>query len=66
LGDALPVRDNQTKPSVICCAPKMRGILAKYVCDGEVAFLIDATYIPVSKAPAPKLALAEKHIRFIF
>jgi hypothetical protein len=44
----------------------MNGMLANNDCEGWCVFLIDAAPITVSTTPAPKLALAEKHIRFNF
>jgi hypothetical protein len=54
--------DNHTNPSVNCWMAKIRGILAKGICDEHCDFFIVATPIIERMALAPKLAPAEKHI----
>jgi hypothetical protein len=44
----------------------MNGMLANSNCDECCVFLMVATPITVSTAPAPKLTSAEKHIILLF
>ena len=54
--------DNHTKPSINCWTAKMAGTAKSGRCFFSVTYLDAARVVPVSRAEAPKLAVAEKHI----
>jgi hypothetical protein len=57
---------NHKKPSVNCCSPKNKGILAKTSWEGLWTSLTVAIPIAEMTTPPAKLASAEKHIEFLF
>ena len=60
------VRDNHTQPSENCCIEKIKGIIANTLREGAFALIIDIVPILASIILAPKLAVAEKHIKAIY
>ena len=58
--------ESHKNPSMICCAPKSKGIAAKGYALGTFAFLREIVPKPVSTTPALKLAVAEKHMGLYF
>jgi hypothetical protein len=51
------------KPSEVCCMANNSGMAAKGIWVGDRTFFKEAIPIPVRTMPAPKLALAEKHMQ---
>lgn len=56
------VSASQTKPSENCCKAKNKGIKANMRCSGDRTLPRATTPAVANKAPAPKLADAEKHM----
>ena len=58
------VSASHKNPSEICWMQKTKGINAKASCEAEVDLFIAIIPTAANTTPAPKLALAEKHITF--